>query len=70
MIKNIAIPARNKKKVIQETGGVCAFCGEKDVATLEFHHIHGRDITDPHNLNKVPSHFEWVTIFNIGYPTY
>lgn len=53
MTKSIAIPARNKKKVIQEAGGVCAFCGEKDVATLEFHHIHGRDIIDPHNPDNL-----------------
>ncbi|HEV2805980.1 MAG TPA: HNH endonuclease signature motif containing protein [Chthoniobacterales bacterium] len=35
--------------MIQETGGVCAFCEGRDVATLQFHHIAGRDISDPHN---------------------
>lgn len=53
MAKITSIPVRNKKKVIQETGGVCAFCGEKDVATLEFHHIHGRDVEDPHNSDNL-----------------
>lgn len=42
------IPARVKKLIIQESGGVCAFCREDDVSTLEFHHIHGRDIPKPH----------------------
>ncbi|MGV8059807.1 MAG: HNH endonuclease signature motif containing protein [Smithellaceae bacterium] len=42
------IPARTKKLIIQEAAGVCSFCCEKDVSTLEFHHIHGKDIPDPH----------------------
>src|SRR4030043_82331 len=42
-------PMRVKKAIIQESGGVCAFCGEHDVSTLEFHHIDGRDLPDPHN---------------------
>lgn len=47
------IPERNKKKVIQESGGLCAFCGEDDVATLEFHHINGRDIDNPHDTENL-----------------
>ena len=43
------IPARVKKLIIQEAWGVCAFCHEDDVSTLEFHHIHGRDIAEPHD---------------------
>lgn len=42
------IPAKTKKFIIQEAGGICGFCGQKDVSTLEFHHIHGKDIPDPH----------------------
>jgi hypothetical protein len=43
------IPARVKKLIIQESAGICSFCSEKDVSTLEFHHIHGKDnIPDPH----------------------
>jgi hypothetical protein len=42
------IPARTKKLVIQEAGGNCGFCGESEVATLEFHHIHGKNMPDPH----------------------
>jgi len=53
MAKKTSIPVRNQKKAIQESGGVCAFCGETDVATLEFHHIHGRDVTDPHNADNL-----------------
>lgn len=34
---------------MQETGGVCAFCEGRDVVTLEFHHISGRNVPDPHN---------------------
>lgn len=46
-------PMRVKKAIIQESGGVCAFCGEKDVSTLEFHHIDGRDHPDPHNSQNL-----------------
>jgi hypothetical protein len=42
------IPARTKKLIIQEASGICAFCGENNVSTLEFHHIHGKDGADPH----------------------
>jgi hypothetical protein len=42
------IPARVKKLIIQESAGICSFCSEKDVSTLEFHHIHGKDIPDLH----------------------
>jgi hypothetical protein len=42
------ISARAKKQVIQEAGGNCGFCGESDVATLEFHHIHGKNVPEPH----------------------
>ena len=42
------ISARTKKQVIQESGGICGFCGERDVATLEFHHIRGKNVPDPH----------------------
>jgi len=34
---------------MQESKGTCAFCGEKEVSTLQFHHIDGRDIPDPHD---------------------
>ncbi|OGG03053.1 MAG: hypothetical protein A3F83_07030 [Candidatus Glassbacteria bacterium RIFCSPLOWO2_12_FULL_58_11] len=47
------IPARTKKLIMQETAGNCAFCGEDNVATLEFHHIQGKDIPDPHNPNNL-----------------
>ena len=53
MVKKTSIPVRNQKKAIQESGGVCAFCGEADVATLEFHHINGRDVEDPHNVDNL-----------------
>jgi len=53
MVSKTSIPAKNQKKVIQESGGVCGFCGETDVATLEFHHINGRDIDDPHNVENL-----------------
>lgn len=49
MTKGTNIPVRTRKKAIQEARGVCAFCSEKDVSTLEFHHINGRDVPDPHN---------------------
>jgi hypothetical protein len=42
------ISSRTKKQVIQEAGGNCGFCGESDVATLEFHHIRGKNVPDPH----------------------
>jgi hypothetical protein len=42
------IPSRVKKLIIQEAAGICSFCSEKDVSTLEFHHIHGKNIPDPH----------------------
>ena len=42
------IPARTKKLIIQEAAGICGFCGENDVSTLEFHHIHGQNFSDPH----------------------
>lgn len=48
MTKTKDISARTKKLVIQEAGGNCGFCGESDVATLEFHHIHGKNVPDPH----------------------
>lgn len=47
------IPERNKKKVIQESGGLCAFCDEDDVATLEFHHINGRNLDNPHDSENL-----------------
>ena len=53
MVKKTSIPVRNQKKAIQESGGVCAFCGEADVTTLEFHHINGRNIEDPHNVDNL-----------------
>ncbi|MFA6011955.1 MAG: HNH endonuclease signature motif containing protein [Desulfobacteraceae bacterium] len=53
MKQTSAIPARNQKKVIQESGGICAFCGENDVATLEFHHINGRNIEHPHDTENL-----------------
>jgi hypothetical protein len=48
MQKTKDIPARVKKLIIQESAGICSFCSERDVSTLEFHHIHGKDIPDPH----------------------
>ncbi len=53
MAKKTSIPVRNQKKVIQESGGICSFCGETDVATLEFHHIQGRDIDDLHAIENL-----------------
>jgi hypothetical protein len=34
-----ALPSRTKKLVFQEAGSQCAFCDEKDVSTLEIHHV-------------------------------
>lgn len=48
MIQQKDIPARTKKLIIQKTGGICGFCGESDVSTLEFHHIRGKQVADPH----------------------
>lgn len=48
MAKTKDIPARTKKLIIQESAGICAFCKEDNVATLEFHHIQGKDIPSPH----------------------
>lgn len=48
MSKKEDIPARTKKLIIQESAGVCSFCRESDVSTLEFHHIHGKEIPQPH----------------------
>ena len=47
------IPARTKKLIIQETGGVCAFCSETEVADLEFHHTLGREGDDPHRAENI-----------------
>lgn len=33
------IPEKIKRKLCQESGTACAMCGEKEVTTLEFHHI-------------------------------
>ena len=33
------IPEKIKRKLCQESGTACAMCGEKEVATHEFHHI-------------------------------
>ena len=46
--KYTKIPAKTQKLVIQESGGICSICDENNVATLEFHHIDGRDIPNPH----------------------
>ncbi|XPV69549.1 MAG: HNH endonuclease [Halarcobacter sp.] len=34
-----AIPEKIKKKIYQEAGMACPFCGETDVTTFELHHI-------------------------------
>ncbi|MCX5827666.1 MAG: HNH endonuclease signature motif containing protein [Deltaproteobacteria bacterium] len=53
MIRTKDIPLRTKKLIIQEAAGLCGFCGEIDVATLEFHHIHGKSVPDPHSQENL-----------------
>jgi hypothetical protein len=36
------IPKKGEKLIYQEANSSCAFCGERDIATLEIHHINPR----------------------------
>lgn len=42
MKNNKAIPARTRKLIFQEANSSCPFCSEKNVDTLEIHHIYER----------------------------
>jgi hypothetical protein len=53
-----ALPSRTKKLIFQEAGSQCAFCDERDVSTLEIHHIvsvENGGTEDPENLILVCS---------------
>jgi len=41
-----SIPEKIKKKIYQEAGMACPFCGESDVTTFELHHV------QPHSENQ------------------
>lgn len=47
------IPMRTKRLIIQEAGGVCPFCGERDADSFDFHHIHGKDGESPHDPDNL-----------------
>jgi hypothetical protein len=37
--KRLTIPKPVEKRAYQETGSACAFCGEREIASLQIHHI-------------------------------
>lgn len=47
--KRYTIPALKQKQLLQEADSQCPFCGDRDVSTIEFHHIDG----DPSNNDLI-----------------